>query len=352
MGAREIVRIQFAQTLGGNVMILPLIPKEIAQPLIDVTLAFQPGIEYKTVMNLNAGQIIQLDGHSIVIDETDREVPVTILTRETNNPNLNSGPVLQGRDLTPEDRGKRVVVLSEQSLVESVFRGFTLDEVGIHAGSQIRMRLPGGTYDFEVIGIVGNQNGFSPNIAGAFIPPGVIDSRYSVNVIQVAPENLNETLLNLSSNPILLSLDVTFIDALLRRLVEQLAAIPMVIGLLSLLAAAVIMANTVSLAILERRRQIGILKAIGLKRSRVLRIILLENTIIGLLGGLIGIGLSSLGVSLMTALGAGIPIPIPTEARLIAVGLLVSSLLIAWIATLVSARGIIRERVLRVLRYE
>src|SRR4029453_4248643 len=123
-------------------------------------------------------------------------------------------------------------------------------------------------------------------------------------------------------------------DGLIRRLIEQLAAIPTVVGLLSLLAAAVIMANTVALAILERRRQIGILKAIGLKRGRVLRIILLENTIVGLLGGLLGIGLSSLGVSLLTALGAGVAIPIPREATFITIGLLIASVIIAWVATL------------------
>jgi putative ABC transport system permease protein len=260
--------------------------------------------------------------------------------------------VRQGRDLTPEDRGQPVIVLSEQSLVESVFRGFTLEEIGIRAGSHIRLRVRGESYDFEVVGIVGSQNGFAPNIAGAYIPPGVIDSPFSVNVIQVEPQYLNEVWLNLSSVPIIFTVDVTFIDGLIRRLIDQLAAIPTVVGLLSLMAAAVIMANTVALAILERRRQIGILKAIGLKRNRVLRIILLENTIVGLLGGLLGIGLSSLGVSILTSIGAGIAIPIPSEGTLITVGLIVASLVIAWIATLLSARVAVREKVLKVLRYE
>jgi putative ABC transport system permease protein len=180
----------------------------------------------------------------------------------------------------------------------------------------------------------------------------VVDSPYSVNVIQVDSQYVNEVLLNLSSVPGILRVDVTFIDGLIRRLVDQLAAIPTVVGILSLLAAAVIMANTVALSILERRRQIGILKAIGLKRNRVLRIILLENTIVGLLGGLLGIGLSSLGVSILTAIGAGIAIPIPSEGRLITVGLIVAAIVIAWIATLLSARVAVREKVLKVLRYE
>jgi putative ABC transport system permease protein len=352
MGAREIVRIQFNETLGGNVLIIPFLPRETAQPIIDLGLAYQNGIQYKTIMNLNSGRIFRLNGEPIIIDDERREVQITIMTRETDNPNLNSGPLLAGRDLTPEDRGKRVIVLSEQSVIESVVRDFTLAEIGIEVGSNIQVRVNGEWFDFEVVGIVGSANGFAPNIAGAYVPPDILRALYVVDVVQVDPQYVNEVLLNLSSIPLVFSVDVTFIDGLIRRLIEQLAAIPTIVGILSLLAAAVIMANTVALAILERRRQIGILKAIGLKRGRVLRIVLLENTIIGLLGGMIGIGLSSIGVSILTAIGAGIAIPIPREATLLTIGLIVAAIVIAWIATLLSARAAIRERVLRVLRYD
>ena len=245
--------------------------------------------------------------------------PLTILYRNTDNPNLSSGPVLAGRDLTPDDRGKQVIVLSQQSIVESMVRGFTLDDIGIHVGSQVAVRIGGNVMDFEVVGIVGGLNSFAPNIAGAYIPQDVsgVSPSYTVDVVQVDQANVDQVLVNLSSVPLLFPIDVTFIDGLIRRLIEQLAAIPTIVGILSLLAAAVIMANTVSLAILERRRQIGVLKAIGLKRGRVLRIMLLENTIVGLVGGLLGIGLSSLGVSIMTALGTNSILPIPDEATTI-----------------------------------
>ncbi|MCC6804049.1 MAG: ABC transporter permease, partial [Anaerolineae bacterium] len=125
-----------------------------------------------------------------------------------------------------------------------------------------------------------------------------------------------------------------------------------VVGLLSLLAAAVTMANTVSLQTLERRRQIGVLKAVGLKGRRVLWVMLLENTLVGLLGGLIGIGVSALGAALMTSLGIGETIPIPREATPVAVALVVASVLIAWASTFLSARVAVSERVANVLRYE
>ncbi|MBZ0279240.1 MAG: FtsX-like permease family protein [Anaerolineae bacterium] len=355
LGAREIVRIQFGNTLGGNVMIVPLLPKEVGQPLIDYAMSFQEGVQYKTIVNANFARIVEINGEPIVIEGQQRALPLTMLMRETDNPALNSGPLIAGRDLTPEDRGKNVIVLSQQSVLETLVESYgSLEEIGVTVGSTVRINLGAGTQIFEVVGIVGSSNSFTPNIAGAYLPPDApgVGQSYVINVIQVDPEHINQFLTNMSALPLVFSMDVAFIDGLLKRLVDQLSAIPTVVGLLSLLAAAVIMANTVSLTILERRRQIGILKALGLKRQRVLRVILLENTVIGLLGGLLGIGVSSLGVSLLTALGTGSAIPIPSDATFITIGLIIASVLIAWVATLLSARVAIGERVSKILRYE
>jgi putative ABC transport system permease protein len=191
---------------------------------------------------------------------------------------------------------------------------------------------------------------------GVIVPPnslGGAQPLFSFYTYQVAPEHVNQALVNLSAVriPPVLALDVSFIDALITRLIAQFSAIPTLVGLLSLVAAAVIMANTVALATLERQKQIGVLRAIGLSARRSLGVLLLESSIIGLLSALLGIGLSALGVALMTSLG-GTPIPLPSDARLVALALLVSALLIAFFATLLSASGALRARVMDVLRYE
>jgi putative ABC transport system permease protein len=236
-----------------------------------------------------------------------------------------------------------------------VVEGFELlEDIGITVGSTIRLRIGRENIDFEVIGIVSNSNGLTPSPANAYVPPGVpgMARDYRLTMVQVAPESINAFLTNMTAIPLVFALDVSFIDGLLKRIIDQLASIPTLVGILSLSAAAVIMGNTVALTILERRQQIGILKALGLQRGRVLRVILLENTLIGLLGGLLGIGISSLGVSLLTLLGAGSAIPLPNDALLITLGLVAASVLIAWGTTLLSARIAIREQVARILRYE
>ena len=356
LGARQIVQFQFAETLGGNVMVVPLVRQGLAQRLVDVVLAVQDDINYNTRMGTYFSRLEQVDGNIVQLEGQNRPgVTLPLVVRESEKPDLQSGLLLAGRDLQPEDFGQRVVVLSEQSLVESTVREFTLDDLGVEVGSTVRLNINGTRYDFEVIGLVTSANGIVPNFGGVFLPPGVIPMEQgfvTFNVLDVSPENVDSVLLNLSTIPLILAVDVTFVDSLMTRLIDQMSAIPSIVGVLSLMAAAVIMGNTVSLATLERRQQIGVLKAMGLRRQRVLRVMLLENTLIGLLGGVLGIAISGLLVSLMTALGTGIPIPLPTEGRLLIVGLLAASLLIAWGATFFSARVAINERVARVLRYE
>jgi ABC-type antimicrobial peptide transport system permease subunit len=356
LGARQILQFQFAETLGGNIMVVPLVRQQVGQTLVNLLLSLQDDINYNTRMGAFFARLEAVNGSVIQLEPGQRPgVTLPLLIRETDRPDLRSGTLLAGRDLEPGDFGQPVIVLSEQSLVESAVREFTLTELGVGINSIVQMRINGQPYQFQVIGLVTSPNSIVPNFGGAFLPPGVLDldSAFArFNVLDVAPEKVNDVLLRLSSIPLLLAVDVTFLDSLMTRLIEQLSAIPTIVGLLSLGAAAVIMGNTVSLATLERRHQIGVLKAMGLKRQRVLRVMLLENTVIGLIGGVFGIAISSLLVSLMTALGTGVPVPLPAEGQLLAVGLIAASVLIAWGATFFSARLAVNERVARVLRYE
>lgn len=209
----------------------------------------------------------------------------------------------------------------------------------------------GNLVTFTVVGLVeASSFGFGQ----AFVPPGVLPGSGIPDfiVLDVVPDKLNEVLLGLSELPFVFTLDLNFIDGVLTRFIAQFSAIPTVVGVLSLLAAAVAMANTVSLSTMERRRQIGILKAVGAGTGRVLGVMLLENTIVGLLGGAIGIGLSALGVAIMTQLGIGEAIPIPRDAVPTAIALVIAAVVIAVVSTMLSAQVAVREKVIEVLRYE
>ncbi len=359
VGTREILQFQLTRSFGGNVLVFPVI--SMMSPTLGNNIVQNVADRFEGVYNTRIAQytaeILRVDGQEPEVnipfvddqgvtrrvDRAFRSLPLQ--ARISDNPDLSSGTIIAGRDLTPEDRGQNVIVLSASL-------GFGV-ETTVHVGSELVLRMRGVEYPFTVVGILQDSGGFV-QLGQAFIPPDTISGNpgFQLNVLQASDDQLNEVLLALSEVPFVFAIDITFIDGLLKRLIDQFSAIPTVVGLLSLLAAAVSMANTVSLATLERRRQIGILKAIGLKGRRVLWVMLLENTLVGLLGGLIGIGVSALGVSILTALGQGDIIPIPADAMPVAVALVVASVIIAWAATFLSARVAVRERVANVLRYE
>ncbi len=355
-GAREIVNFQLTQTLGGNVLVFPLFSvfsQPLAQAALNLQLAGIDGVSYRTQYTTRSARIVSIDGvpydgtmlqagSSAQVQVLSRFVPLVI--RDSDNPGLRTGSVIEGRDLTLADRGQRVMVISG---VDSLI-GMPIFPVG----SQVVLEIDGVPYAFTVVGHTGGSGLL--NFGQYHIPPGVLPNvpSFRFTILNVELDRLNPVLLRLSENPLIFVLDITFIDNLLQRLIAQFSALPTLVGLLSLLAAGMAMANTVSLATLERRRQIGILKAVGLKRGRVLRVLILENTLIGLLGGGIGIGLSALGAALLTWIGQGSALPIPREALPIAALLLLAAVLIAWLATYFSARAAANEKVAVVLRYE
>ncbi len=355
VGTREILQFQLSENLGGNVLVFPalgLVSPTLGQTLLSAQLQGVQGIENNTRIALYNTRLVAVNGELPLLDEgQDLPIPsgvrramfdVSLLTRDSTNPTAMPAQVVRGRDLMPDDRGKLVMVVADD----------WAQSEGVDVGSTLTLQTASGRQIYDVVGIL--QSTGTVSFGKLFVPPGAVRGSPSIqfNVLQVDPAHLNEALLKLSENPLVFALDITFIDGLLKRLIDQFAAIPTVVGLLSLLAAAVAMANTVSLQTLERRRQIGVLKAVGLKGRRVLWIMLLENTLVGLLGGLLGIGLSALGVALMTSLGTGEAIPVPREAAPVAVALVIASVLIAWASTFLSARVAIRERVANVLRYE
>ena len=342
-GTRELLNIQLSRTFGGNVLVFPFpgLPQSLIQGAIENALA-DVDIDYRTTIDNYSAQIASVNGAAIN-SNNDLEFSVW----HSDKPDVYSGqpPLVKGRMLALGDAGQPLVVLP-------IDLALALE---IEVGDRLRIdNAP--DLALEVVGVLDNADG-ATSFAGpsGLIPPDVlpnsIASEFTLYAFQVPDAELNRALTELSSVIVALSIDVQFIDGLIGRLIDQFAAIPTIVGMLSLFAAAVIMANTVALSTLERRRQIGILKAIGLKSGRVLQVMFIESSLVGLLSAVIGIGISALLISLLSSAG-GITIPLPTDARTTALALLIAALLIGWTATFLSARVALNERVMNVLRYD
>jgi putative ABC transport system permease protein len=62
-----------------------------------------------------------------------------------------------------------------------------------------------------------------------------------------------------------------------------------VVALIALLVAAIGITNTMLMSVLERTREIGVMKAVGARNGHVLLMFLMEGALIGLVGGLLGL---------------------------------------------------------------
>lgn len=89
-----------------------------------------------------------------------------------------------------------------------------------------------------------------------------------------------------------------------QQMVEILKGMGWVVGALAILVGGVGMTNTVLMSVFERTREIGVLRAVGWRRSRVLRLILNEALILAVTGTALGI---LLGVALVYAV-RGVPL--------------------------------------------
>jgi len=142
--------------------------------------------------------------------------------------------------------------------------------------------------------------------------------------------------------------DFSQIAGLISGFLDNFVLVFTAIGALALIAGVVIVANAVALAMLEQRRELGVLKALGYTSTRVLSGVLIENGVTGALGGLLGMVLVAAGVGIFaqvikTNLAVGASIAVLIVAGVVVLTTLTATL-VAW--------GAVRVRPLEVLRYE
>ncbi|MCX9075543.1 MAG: ABC transporter permease [Candidatus Methanoperedens sp.] len=128
------------------------------------------------------------------------------------------------------------------------------------------------------------------------------------------------------------------------------------IAAVSLLVGAVGIANTMFMSVMERTRQIGLLKALGATDNEVMKLFLMESGLFGFVGGMIGI---ILGVSIsviisavgLQAIGPGGTMTAVVTPELV-VFALVFSVFVGVISGVVPARTAARMNPVDALRFE
>jgi putative ABC transport system permease protein len=206
----------------------------------------------------------------------------------------------EGRKLTPADDGTMVTVLGSDIARKD----------GLHVGDTVEMR----GHQFEVVGVLEptltapDQAASVPFQAAQLL---LHESLPPVVRAQVAPDDLITTMTVYPAAGVDPELLADRIDAAVPNVATMtgkdfdqqigsatsiLNAILVGIALISLIVGGLSVVNTMAMSIAERTREIGIKRAIGGGRGRIVRELVTEAALIGFVGGAVGLLLGAVVV--------------------------------------------------------
>jgi putative ABC transport system permease protein len=211
-----------------------------------------------------------------------------------------------GRLLSPDDSGNVVVLGTTVARKHGVVAGDTVELRGV---------------TFEVIGTL-QPTLTSPDITGMIplataqriylgdLPPMVAKSLHAEDVVSqivVYPTDGADFEAVAASIEATVENSATMTGAEFEESVGAtttiFTAVTVGVAVISLVVGGLSVINTMAMSVAERTREIGIKRAIGGSRGRIVRDLVAEAAVIGLIGGLIGLGLGSAVVFIANELG-------------------------------------------------
>jgi predicted lysophospholipase L1 biosynthesis ABC-type transport system permease subunit len=254
-----------------------------------------------------------------------------------------------GRNLRPTDAGTRNVIVSGK---------LQAAPIGLQPGDTIVVQSSDGavTLPLTVVGFYDDTDPTgNPNFAAILADENVASqlgraAALEVFSLKVDPDQLPVFKQQLSKAvPTAFIISVVDIDAIVNQVLDKLVVMLTTIASLAMAAGLIIIADAVALAMLERRREIGILKALGYTSRSVLATVLIENALLGLLSALVAM---SLVAGAITLLGQFVfRITVNVNPQLLGIMVIATSLVTMTVALLVAWKAA-SIRPLEVLRYE
>lgn len=256
---------------------------------------------------------------------------------------------IMGRNLNASDAGTTNVVGGEELL---------LAPYNLRPGDTITLadQRTDEQRTFTLIGFYSRSNLFAFRFGSLEADSGMLQKWGSpgsvalVFALKIDPARKAQAIRQLdNADPQGAVLDIADFGVIVDQILQNLLILLTSLASQALLAGAVIIANAVALAMLERRREIGIMKAVGYESRNVMAQVLFENALVGVFGGLTAIALVVLATRLLssfvfkTDLGVGVPL---------AIGIIAGAGVLSALIAGVVAWGPTRVRPLEVLRYE
>ncbi|MFB6177994.1 MAG: ABC transporter permease [Halobaculum sp.] len=109
-------------------------------------------------------------------------------------------------------------------------------------------------------------------------------------------------------------LELSSLVRFFKNLVNSINLFLVALGSISLVVAGVAIANTMLMAVIKRREEIGVLRAVGYQRGDVLRILLVESGLLGVIGTAVGLVIAVLATAVANSIFLGDPLAFTPEA--------------------------------------
>ncbi|MGN9838604.1 ABC transporter permease [Nonomuraea sp. H19] len=198
-------------------------------------------------------------------------------------------------------------------------------ELGVKVGDTVRAKTgAAGTVALRVVAVLSGTNSWLPPLTVAEQPfetyfPRLPDSRVMINIRDGVPADRARPVVEaaIAAYPMVQLSSSTEVRGQFDETLDMLLMI--VTGLLGLaiLISLLGIANTLSLSVHERTRESALLRALGLTRPQLRRMLSIEALVLGLIGALVGAGLGGVfGWAAVMAMldGAVFSVPVPQIA--------------------------------------
>ncbi|HEY4034134.1 MAG TPA: FtsX-like permease family protein [Ktedonobacteraceae bacterium] len=258
--------------------------------------------------------------------------------------------IVKGRNLQSTDAGTDNVLIANQLADMGPLHLKVGDMVMLSSIDSANTRL---VHIVGIYSLIGFGSGLYPvlgtsNTATALAPA---DVNQAVFYMKISPDKLSSAVDTLGRIvPNAFTLNLANISDIIDQMLNDILLTLTTIASLSLIAGVIIIANAVALAMLERRRELGILKSVGYTSQNILGEVLLENGLVGGTGAMMAMLLVSLVIFLLGRfVFKAVSLAVAPST---AIAMVVGAILLAMLTAALVAWQAVRVRPLEVLRYE
>lgn len=146
---------------------------------------------------------------------------------------------------------------------------------------------------FRILGVFDDDQLSQSFLPLAQVPEIRLEKFHSIKVKVASTDTLASVRDTIADQGYTVTSVADFIEQI-RKVFRIVQSILAVFGLIALFVASIGMFNTMTIALLERTHDIGIMKSVGMENRDIWRLFVAESTLIGVFGGLIGILLGML----------------------------------------------------------